>query len=79
MNCSVDYEFRTTVLKPYLSINDFNSIGKMIKGAKKYYIQKFIPSKIYNSKLINAETYKDEELYDICDILRKNISFVDCR
>lgn len=79
MNSFIDYEFRTTVLKSQLSFEDFNNIGEMIKGSKKYYLQKFQASKIYNTKLITAVTYSDEELNSICDMLRKNISFVDYR
>ena len=79
MNSFIDYEFRTTVLKSQLFFEDFNNIGEMIKGSKKYYLQKFQASKIYNKKLITAVTYSDEELNSICDMLRKNISFVDYR
>ena len=79
INSSVDYEFRTTVLKSQLSIEDFDKIGKMMKGAKKYYLQKFIASKIYNTNLKNAEVYTDEELHSICDTLSNYISFVNYR
>lgn len=37
----VDYEFRTTVIKEFHDIEDFNVIGKMIKGTKNYFIQNF--------------------------------------
>lgn len=37
----VDYEFRTTVVKQYHEKKDFESIGKWIKGAKRYFIQNF--------------------------------------
>ena len=37
----VDYEFRTTVVKEYHEIKDFEEIGKWIKGAKYYYLQNF--------------------------------------
>ena len=40
----VDYEFRTTVAKPLFSAGDFTEIGKMIKGAKRYYLQGFLDS-----------------------------------
>lgn len=45
MNSDIEYEFRTTVVKPLHSIDDMIGIGKLIKGAQKYYIQNFIPSK----------------------------------
>ena len=37
-----DYEFRTTVVKELHSKEDFVEIGKLIKGAKAYYLQQFV-------------------------------------
>ncbi len=37
----VDYEFRTTVVRELHSVFEMNGIGKMIKGAKRHYIQAF--------------------------------------
>ena len=37
----VDYEFRTTVVKQFHKPEDFESIGKWIKGAKRYFLQNF--------------------------------------
>ncbi len=39
-----DYEFRTTVVKGFHEKGDFEEIGKMIAGAKKYFLQKFTDS-----------------------------------
>ena len=38
----VDYEFRTTVVKNFHEVEDFEEIGKLIKGAKRYYLQNFV-------------------------------------
>lgn len=70
MNSSVDYEFRTTVLKSKLLINDFEKIGQLINGAKLYYLQKFVASKIYDKSLICEQTYSNEEFEEICNILK---------
>ncbi len=40
----VDYEFRTTVVREFHSVFGMNSLGEMIKGAKRHYIQGFIDS-----------------------------------
>ena len=37
----VDYEFRTTLIKDYHTPSDMESIGRWIKGAKKYALQRF--------------------------------------
>lgn len=42
MNSGIDYEFRTTLVKDFHTSNDMKEISKMIKGAKKYYLQKFV-------------------------------------
>ena len=42
MSCGVDYEFRTTIIDEYHSEDDFKEIATMIKGAKKYRLQKFV-------------------------------------
>ena len=69
MNSGIDYEFRTTVVKSQLSYEDFEQIGQLLKGAKKYYLQKFIPSKILDEKLLNETTYTNEEFNEIISIL----------
>lgn len=40
----VDYEFRTTVVREFHSVFGMNGIGKLIKGAKRHYIQAFVDS-----------------------------------
>lgn len=41
LNCSIDYEFRTTVVKEFHNVEDFMIIGKNIKGAKNYFLQSY--------------------------------------
>ena len=79
INCKIDYEFRTTVIKSQLSPNDFEKIGQMINGAKRYYMQKFVPSEILDHNLINEQTYTDNEFKTICENLKKYIEFVNFR
>ena len=78
-NCNIDYEFRTTVLKSQLDFDDFEKIGILISGAKKYFLQKCVPSKILNDSLMNAENYSDEEFEQIMQILNKSIENVYVR
>lgn len=39
----IDYEFRTTVVERYHTEADFHEIGKWITGAKKYFLQQYVP------------------------------------
>jgi len=70
----VPYEFRTTVVKPLLSPDDFDAIGALIRGATRYYLQKFVPTKILNPQFIKKVTYSDEEF---ADIRQKMLAYVD--
>ncbi|MDO4607972.1 MAG: anaerobic ribonucleoside-triphosphate reductase activating protein [Clostridia bacterium] len=40
----VDYEFRTTVVNEYHTVEDIKSIAEWIRGAKKYFLQNFTDS-----------------------------------
>jgi len=74
-----DYEFRTTIVKDQLAPEDIMLIGKMLKGAKKYYLQKFIPSKTNLPEFMNRETCSDEVLDEMRKDLLEFVDFVGIR
>ncbi len=41
MNCEIDYEFRTTVVRGIHTVEEFVSIGKWLSGCKAYFLQQF--------------------------------------
>lgn len=41
---AVDYEFRTTVVKEFHSVEDIRKAAEWIKGAKRYFLQGFVDS-----------------------------------
>lgn len=71
MTCGIDYEFRTTVVHTFLRPRDFEQIGELIRGAKRYYIQKFVYSKVLLDLFKNAEPFHDDELELTKEILQK--------
>ena len=76
INSEIESEFRTTVVKSQLSVEDFIEIGELIKGAKNYYLQKFVPSKILDKSLMNEKSYTDSEFERIIEKIKgcaKNI------
>lgn len=80
MKSNIPYEFRTTVMKSQLDYKDFEKIGELIKGADKYYLQKFeVKTEILDEKLKNEQTYFVEEFKEIIEILKKNINLVELR
>ena len=78
-NSGVDYEFRTTVVKSQLAIEDFEKIGEIINGASRYYLQKFVPTKTLNNKFLSQETYSDEEFEQIRLNLTRYVTEVSVR
>lgn len=75
----VDYEFRTTIVKSMLSPEDIEEIGDEIQGAGKYYLQKFIPTKVLNPQFLKKVSYSDEELADIQSSLLSRVAFCGIR
>ena len=71
MSSKIEYEFRTTIVKSQLSVKDLMGIGKLIKGANIYYLQKFVSSKANDDEFLKKKTYSDEEFEEIRkDILK---------
>ena len=80
MSSCIDYEFRTTVIKSQLSFADFEKIGEMIKGAKKYYLQKFeAKTEIWDSSLSFEKTYSNDEFSRIINNLQKYVYNIGLR
>ena len=79
MNSGIDYEFRTTVVKSQLSTDDFVKISETIKGAKKYYLQKFRAEKVLDNNFKKEITYTEEEFADIIASIKCNIEKVELR
>jgi len=78
MSSGIDYEFRTTVCHPLHTVEDFEEIGKLIKGAKRYYIQNFVQSKHINSEM-KFKPFLKEELEMTLKIMRHYIADTNIR
>ncbi len=73
MSSKLNYEFCTTVLRSQLSKDDIIEIGKIIKGAKLYILQKFIPSKTLNPQFLKEKSYSDKELEELKMVLKNYV------
>ena len=62
-----------------MSKEEINLIGDEIAGAKKYYLQRFVSTKILDSGLKEEANYSDEEFNEIISGLRDRIEFVGLR
>ena len=67
MEGRVDFEFRTTVAKPFHDENDFIKIGEWLKGSEKYFLQQFKDS----GDIIGQEisSYNDMEMEKFLTLL----------
>jgi len=62
MDSGLDYEFRTTIVKALFEKDDFYKIGQLIKNARLYVLQKFVPSKTLDDTFLDMKSCADEEL-----------------
>jgi pyruvate formate lyase activating enzyme len=69
MGSGVDYEFRTTAVKSLLSPADIELIGRLIPGAKRFVLQKFVPTKTLDRNYLGESSYTDGELKAIVEKL----------
>ena len=76
---SINYEFRTTVVKSQLSFSDFEKIGILLNGCSKYYLQRFIPDITYDKTFKNEITYSNDEFVRIKELLKNYIKEVYIR
>jgi pyruvate formate lyase activating enzyme len=74
---AVDYEFRTTTVEEFYDLNTATEIGKLISGAKRYYLQGFVASEYVPDKTLH-EVAK-EKLEEYCRELEKYVETVEIR
>ncbi len=74
LNQAPDYEFRTTFV-PLLKIADFHKIGKLIKGAKKYIIQKFEKQDVLSPQMfLGMKEPTKQEALQAAEIVKEYVS-----
>jgi len=74
---NIDYEFRTTLVKEFHNEEDIINIGKLIQGAKRYYLQHFIDNQ--NCIVHNLHEVSKEEALRFKSILLPYINKVELR
>ena len=77
INGKTDYEFRTTAVAELHDTRSFEQIGKWIRGAKRYYLQKFTDRDTVPFEGLHAPD--DEQMRKWAEILRPDIPAVELR
>ncbi|MHA1504406.1 MAG: anaerobic ribonucleoside-triphosphate reductase activating protein [Candidatus Heimdallarchaeota archaeon] len=79
IDSGIDHEFRTTVVPGIVDVEkDISKIAKMIKGAKRYYLQQFRPIRCldkefeklvpYNLGLLEEAVEKIKSKFEVCKV-----------
>ncbi|MFH1426955.1 MAG: anaerobic ribonucleoside-triphosphate reductase activating protein [Patescibacteria group bacterium] len=80
MNSNLEYEFRTTIVPGLLNIDDIKKIGKLIKGAKKWWLQNFNSSvDLVNLNYKNKAAFSDEEMKEMQEIASQYVEKCEIR
>jgi len=61
-NSGLEYVFRTTVVPDLLGPEDIKQISKMLKGAKVFQLQQFVPVNTIDDLYLQKKPYPDEEI-----------------
>lgn len=77
INGSVEYEFRTTMVASFHTMDVMKDIGLFLKGAKNYYLQSFIDSEFVPNHELSAPS--KEDLLAMAKMLEEYISNVSLR
>lgn len=78
MEKAKDYEFRITLAPGIINLEDLDDVGKMIKGAKKLYLQQFKNGNLLD-KNFNPRPYTFEQIYLFKEILSHYVDKVELR
>jgi pyruvate formate lyase activating enzyme len=71
MTGKVPYEFRTTVVPGLVTADDLTGIGEIVKGARTYAFQQFIPEDPLDDKFKALRPYAPETICGFAETMRK--------
>ena len=71
LNANIEHEFRTTVVPTIVDPEeDLPKIAKMIKGAKRFYIQQFRPIRCFDKEFEKLQPYSLTILENVCEEIK---------
>ena len=77
MTSGVDYEFRTTVMRPCHTAADIEAIGHWLEGAKRYFLQTFVDSG--NLIGVGMTPFTPDEMQGLAALARPYFGTVEVR
>jgi pyruvate formate lyase activating enzyme len=76
---NVEYEFRTTVVPGLVEIEDVRKICEVVKGAKIYAFQQFVPGDVLDKQFDTLVPYSREIMSSYADVMKEYASEVILR
>lgn len=70
MGSGLAFEFRTTLVRELLSLEDVLKIGREIEGAPRYVLQRFVASKHVDERFLGADSFSEEQISDLKESLQ---------
>ena len=67
----VPYEFRTTAVPEFVTAEDVERIGEMVKGAKNHAFQQFVPQETLDKKFEGVKPYAPETITEFAETMKK--------
>lgn len=71
LESGIEHEFRTTVVRSQLALEDLRAIAKLLGKAGLYVLQPFVSTKAIDETFLSATSYSPEEFAAICGELKR--------
>ena len=75
----VEYEFRATVVPGFVDAEDITRIGEMVKGAKTFAFQQFIPEDTLDKSFKTIKPYSKETITSFAENIEKYVENIRLR
>ncbi|MEM3627926.1 MAG: anaerobic ribonucleoside-triphosphate reductase activating protein [Candidatus Bathyarchaeia archaeon] len=75
----VEYEFRATVVPGFVDAEDVQKIGEIIKGARTFAFQQFIPDNAFDENFRVVKPYAPTTIAEFAEIMKKYVDNVVLR
>lgn len=71
---TIDHEFRTTIVRGQLMPSDFEKVGRLVRGAKRYALQFFVDSgELVSQQFRGRESFSPDEMEETKNIMLKYV------
>jgi pyruvate formate lyase activating enzyme len=75
----IEYEFRATVVPGFVNAEDITRMGEMVKGAKTFALQQFIPEDTLDKDFKTVRPYPPESIKDFAEAMEKYVDKIVMR